>query len=244
MQNLITQTTNDNGYDPVKNPGHEIQEVTYHYTFGIDADIDGQGSDTVNEETHEFNKVKIAGEDYIESTSTKTSSTTMKSPESLAGAEFALYAEEALTTVLGTAASDANGHVQFRGLDEGTYYLKETKAPIGWTINDTVFKVEIFGDLDWDGYLKEYEINFFTKESEGVWKPAGSANYTATEVDIDEKTGEVTNKDIDKTVTPAEVVDTKLASLPSTGANTAILFTVIGLAGGGLALAFKKKRNA
>ena len=85
--------TKDTGYDEATNPGYEEQKVTYHYTFGIDADIDAQGSDTVNKETHEFNKVTIAGENYIAATSTITSSTTMKSLEALAGAEFTLYSD-------------------------------------------------------------------------------------------------------------------------------------------------------
>lgn len=235
--------TKDTGYDETTNPGHEEQEVTYHYTFGIDADIDGQGSDTVNEETHEFNKVTEAGQTYTEKISTVTSKKTMASPKALAGAEFTLYSDEAMENVVKTATSDANGHVQITGLDEGTYYLKETNAPANYTLNDTKFKVEIAANLDGtDGHLTDYTVKFFTKNSAGTWAAAGTSAYVATST-IDAATGAVTNSEITKTVTPTEVVDTKLAGLPNTGANTAIAFTVFGLAGG-LAIAFKKSKNA
>ena len=120
--------------------------------------------------------------------------------------------------------------------------MKETKAPAGYTLNDTVFKVVIAADLDEaDGHLTNYTVDFFTRNADGTWAAAGSSSYIATS-EIDTATGSVTNTTIEETITPTEVVDTKLASLPSTGANTAIAFTVIGLAGG-LAIVFKKKRN-
>ncbi len=48
----------------------------------------------------------------------------------LAGAEFKLYKEEALTNQVGSAVtSGADGIVRFDNLEPGTYWLKETKAP-------------------------------------------------------------------------------------------------------------------
>lgn len=43
----------------------------------------------------------------------------------------------------GTVASAANGKLTIKGLDAGTYYLKETKAPAGFTIDKTVHTVVI-----------------------------------------------------------------------------------------------------
>ena len=108
-----------------------INKDTYHYTFGIDANIDSENSDAKT--TYEFNKV----------TGKHTAFADQKSNAPLAGATFTLYSDEACTKIAktvdqnaGTAVSDADGHISFTGLDEGTYYLKETVAPKGYTLAD------------------------------------------------------------------------------------------------------------
>lgn len=64
----------------------------------------------------------------------------------LDGAEFTLYTDETYGTVAdnGATVTTANGgKASFTGLAAGTYYLKETKAPAGYTLNNKVFTIVV-----------------------------------------------------------------------------------------------------
>ncbi|MEG2010220.1 MAG: SpaA isopeptide-forming pilin-related protein, partial [Oscillospiraceae bacterium] len=60
----------------------------------------------------------------------------------LAGAEFALYAEDG-TTVIRQGVSKADGKLYLKIIPEGEYKLKETKAPTGYTPDTTVHTVKV-----------------------------------------------------------------------------------------------------
>lgn len=66
---------------------------------------------------------------------------------SLANAEFTIYKNydkktDKVSGAIGKITTDANGKaVQPLEVDEGTYYMKETKAPKGFYPNDTVFTI-------------------------------------------------------------------------------------------------------
>lgn len=62
----------------------------------------------------------------------------------LKGAEFTLYADAECTEWLATATSDENGDVQFEDKwPAGTYYLRETTAPVGYTAAELTWTVKI-----------------------------------------------------------------------------------------------------
>lgn len=65
----------------------------------------------------------------------------------LADTAFALYADDTCTgTPLATADSDSAGKVAFTdSFGPGTYWLKETAAPLGYSLDTTVYKVVIRG---------------------------------------------------------------------------------------------------
>lgn len=66
----------------------------------------------------------------------------------LDGAVFKLYSKAGCAEadlVATSEATDANGETTFAGLKEGTYYLKETTAPAGYNLNNTVFTVNVPG---------------------------------------------------------------------------------------------------
>lgn len=67
--------------------------------------------------------------------------------EPLADTAFALYADDTCTgTPLATAVSDSAGKVAFTdSFGPGTYWLKETAAPPGYSLDTTVYKVVIRG---------------------------------------------------------------------------------------------------
>lgn len=62
----------------------------------------------------------------------------------LKGTEFTLYADAECTKRLATATSDENGDVQFEDKwPAGTYYLRETTAPVGYTAAELTWTVKI-----------------------------------------------------------------------------------------------------
>lgn len=81
----------------------------------------------------------------------------------LANAEFELVKKVNGTYVaisnVGKAVTDANGKLEFAGLDAGvTYYLHETKAPLGYTVRNDYIPVMIQANYDNDGKLTNYTV--------------------------------------------------------------------------------------
>lgn len=80
----------------------------------------------------------------IQNTSLTFTKTDAETGKGLEGAEFGVYEDEALTTSLRTIRSDENGTVTLSNLSYGeVYYLKETKAPSGYVVGNTVYKVVV-----------------------------------------------------------------------------------------------------
>ena len=265
--------------DPDDNTGVEVlRDSTYHYTFeiggAIDAGANGTTTGTVDGvasfEGYEINKVTEAlgsGEHYTADATTGEFS----SENALAGATFTLYDDAAFTTIHQNKVRNAttgvwetedavyttqdDGHLVFSGLDVGTYYLKETNAPAGYTLNDNDYKVVIAGTISdgttvEEGTLTGYSITTYVKNGAN-WDPCGSAVYAITP-EVTKPSTDVTAMNFDTvvnatttTVTEAEVVDTQLAALPATGGAGTIALTIGAAIGMGgfltLYLVMKKK---
>lgn len=224
-----------------------IKKNTYHYTFGIDTAIDSE--DTAgNKETYEFNKVT--------QTSSKDDYKDGKSEYALSGATFTLYSDDACTKAVQrdgkdyTATSDANGHISFVGLDEGTYYMKETKAPAKYTLSPNAYRFVIAAELDdATGIMTKYTITTSVKDTSvdnSTWTDVGTATYTNTLSDDAKASatagdGQITNNIDANSVAPIEIVDVKLQTLPSTGAAGTLGLTAVAAAG--MAIFFTLSRN-
>lgn len=157
--------------------------------------------------------------------------------EKLPDAEFQLYKKanegdakavsltlDNKTTVYGIPVgnvikTDANGEASVNNLDaQATYYVKETKAPNGYSLNDFAYQ------------LKGADV-----------QAAGTTTKTEDNVTYTIQTYTYTN------FTSITVKDSKLSALPSTGGIGTTIFTIAGclimIAAAGLFFASRKKSD-
>lgn len=118
-------------------------------------------------------------------------------------------ADEAKVTGFTSAkiVSDDDGKVLVKGLDAGTYYLRETKAPEGYNKLLSDIKVEIIATYGEDGKLASYKVDY-TYNGTTTPGTAITTKDNSPEVAVENKTG---------------------AQLPSTGSKGALMVTLAGI---------------
>ena len=128
----------------------------------------------------------------------------------MSDAEFTLLASNG-SDILGSAVTDEMGNLQFHNLDAGTYYLKETRSPAGYTLLAEPIKVEIIADVNAEG------------------KATGSFTLKVNDKDVTTTTGEFTTQLDEESGTAIIAVENhKGFTLPSTGGAGISVFLIIG----------------
>lgn len=97
------------------------------YTTPVDGGGEGPGP-VVDTKVYGIEVLKYAGTDTA---------------DVLEGAKFDVYADAELTKKVGEIVTDANGIGRLAGVTAGTYYLKETKAPVGYRMLDDALQVKV-----------------------------------------------------------------------------------------------------
>ena len=189
--------------DPKTGDTSEHEDITRQYTFEIDGFTKGSGS----EKTHEITK---HGDQITEKSSW--------TDDPLSGAEFTLYdkdpSKDNTAKALRKTTTDATGRMTFSQLDEGTYYIKETKAPNGYQLNEKVYTAVIKAEYDTAKHvLKSWSVVIDGKVS------TFTLDHTKEEVTV-------TQTAEDNTL----IKNTKIPGLPTTGGMGTYLFTGIGVA--------------
>jgi fimbrial isopeptide formation D2 family protein/LPXTG-motif cell wall-anchored protein len=153
---LLDDTTKTE-YNKTATGNGNTNDVTLTYSTAPNESDTGTATATTH--TYTFNLEGSDGVSLITKTGEDTDGDGKNDP--LKGADFTLTkldSDSNETDVSVTETSDENGKVSFTGLDAGTYHLQETKAPSGYSLNDTVYTVKIVATYNLDGTIKTLSI--------------------------------------------------------------------------------------
>ena len=121
-----------------------LEEIGDDASWNVVSPKDGRVEGTISQDSSEVefvNRYEYAdkGEMVVFSAVKQNS----KDGKALAGAEFTVYSDKDLKNSVATATTDANGKLAFGFKSEGSFYLKETKAPSGYVLSDKVVELTV-----------------------------------------------------------------------------------------------------
>lgn len=234
----VNEDTNEATLKFTHNPGEkekELKDHTHHYTFDIDGKSSGQ------DESQEQDVIKVGVDEQGKEVKVYTTTDKTVTVKPLEGAEFELL--KVATDGQGNPEKDEEGHykttsfspakktttnaeglMNFKGLDAGTYILKETKAPAGYVKDAAEHVVKInatyrtFADDSadgWDTVLDTYTITI-DGQSTATYQNTNQSDHTTV----------ITRTDNSQTF---PVNNVKGSELPSTGGRGTTIFYAVGV---------------
>ncbi len=231
----VNPETNTATIEYSRNPDDENdhgtkEDKTKHYTFDIDAGLQGDEEYTTSE------IVKIGKDENGNILYEEKSYSNKTTHHPLAGAEFEIFTDAACTnhytnstiTAETKFSTDDMGRMNIKGLDEGTYYLKETKAAPGgfmlltdklkFVISATYKDVAATETCNAYKELDTYSVVVSCIHADNTETAGATSTYTLDNGTVKKNNGVAGDN-------TTEVINTKGTSLPSTGGmGTTLLY--------------------
>lgn len=148
----------------------------------------------------------------------------------LQGAEFTLYSDATCKTKVSSGTSDAQGNISMKGLIVGKeYYLKETKAPMGYRIPVNKDGSDIVWKIKTTSYPTLGKFTFYVNDT-AYTSGDGAFSVSGTPADR---------------VVNMTIINPIGAKLPNTGSNMMVILVIAGvvLAGGAIVVSRRYKDN-
>ncbi len=217
------------------NPNRVYLEFSNNPNSGGEGDTGETPEDKVIVFTYELDVTKVDGKDA----NTKLEDAEFKLYD--ANGKYVIVDDEGKVTGWAdneeggsTLKSDENGLFKVIGLDDGTYYLKETKAPDGYNLITDPIKIEI----------KATTVN------DQNWEAAERPEDALTALEIKVTAGSTTtsgNGDTESGIVETNIQNNKGAELPGTGGMGTTIFYVLGailVLGAGVLLIVRKRTDS
>lgn len=141
------------GYDNVRADYNEVPEAIQSEVY-----TNAKAFVTQNKDRYDYGGYVYLGEDQdlgqfwanlavgnatIKKSSANTNISKNNDLYSLAGAKYTIYSDKELTKEVATLTTDSDGNTDTIEVKAGTYYAKETEAPLGFQVDETVYPLTV-----------------------------------------------------------------------------------------------------
>ena len=146
---VAVETSLPSGYFYSDNNGKATSEVN---SFGFSIELKDTQSAGFEQGTQEFDIENVPGGVMVFKVN--------ETGDLLSGASFTVYKDKDCKTLAGELTEGDTGCYSYYGLDAGTYYLAETKAPAGYICDKNVYEFTVSAEdstaVITNAYAKEY----------------------------------------------------------------------------------------
>ena len=154
-QTVSVPTTNESGN-------------TLYWRFYEDSVPNGYSASTSQSgSTFTITNTPTYGHAYVQKVSSDTWLTDNNSHYSLAGAKYTVYSDAALNNAVGVLTTNASGTTNTIDLNPGTYYVKETSASQGFTLDPKTYTVNVASGQT--ASVTSYEIPLVSMTIHKTW---------------------------------------------------------------------------